>query len=65
MESDRNCADLAFKKFISFNEYLGLHVERFEKEVDSLLRKLEARKGRRVEGSSFRRRPSPTSHFER
>lgn len=42
MESDRNCADLAFKKVISFNEYLGLPVEGFEKEVDSLLRKVDA-----------------------
>ena len=37
-EPDGDCAYVAFKKFISFSEFLGLPMEWFEKEVDSLLR---------------------------
>lgn len=64
MESDGNCTNLTSKKFISFNEYLGLPMEGFEKEADSQLRKLEAQEGHIVVGSSFRRRP-PASRFKR
>lgn len=64
-ESDGNCANEAFKKLVSIHEFLGLFVEGFEKEVDSLLRILEAQKGRSVIGSSFRRTSSLNSHFER
>lgn len=40
--SDENFVNLAYKNFVSFNECLGFPKEGFEKEVDSLLRKLEA-----------------------
>ncbi|RVW95636.1 hypothetical protein CK203_031616 [Vitis vinifera] len=46
---------------LQISEYLGLPVEGFEKEVDSLLRKLEARKDRRVVGLRAKRRPSSAS----
>ena len=42
VESDGNCADVAFEKFISFIKFLRLPVERFEKEVDFPLTKWEA-----------------------
>ena len=64
VESEENFLD-SYKNFVSFSEYLGLPLEGFEKEVDSLLRKLEAWKGRRVVGSRGKRRSSPASQFER
>ena len=39
-------------------------MEGFEKEVESLLRKPEVRKGRRVVMSSINMRPSSASRFE-
>ena len=33
--SKENFVDLAYKNFVSFNEYLGLLMVGFEKEVDS------------------------------
>ena len=39
MESNENFGDSDYKKFVSFSEFLGLPVEGFEKEVDSLLLK--------------------------
>ena len=64
MELGENFAN-SYKNFVSFSEHLGLPMEGFEKEVGSLLRKLEAQKGQRVVGSKGKRRPSPTSQFER
>lgn len=62
---NENIVDLAYKNFIFFSEHMGLPVEGFEKEVGSLLSKLEACKGCRVVGSSFKRRSSSPSWFER
>ncbi|RVW99445.1 hypothetical protein CK203_038473 [Vitis vinifera] len=39
VESNENFGDSDYKKFVSFSEFLGLPVEGFEKEVDSLLLK--------------------------
>ena len=64
VESKENFVD-SYKNFVSFSEYLGLPMEGFDKEVDSLLRKLEARKGQRVVGLTGKRRPSHASWFER
>ncbi|RVW28311.1 U3 small nucleolar RNA-associated protein 7 [Vitis vinifera] len=58
------CRVRQFRNFVSFRECLGLPVEGFEKEVESLLRKPEVRKGRRVVRSSIKRRPSSASRFE-
>lgn len=63
--SDNSLNDLSFQKFVSFSEFLGFLVEGFEKEVESLLRKLEVRKGRKVVGSSVKRKPSSASHAKR
>ncbi|RVX09327.1 putative ribonuclease H protein [Vitis vinifera] len=46
--SDESLNDLSFQKLVSFSELLGLLVEGFEKEVESLLRELEVRKGHKV-----------------
>ena len=40
-------------------------MQKNEKETVSFLRKLEARKGRRVVALSVNRQPSSTSHFDR
>ncbi|RVW36515.1 Vesicle-fusing ATPase [Vitis vinifera] len=45
----------SFRNFISFNKSLGLPIDGFEKEVVSLLRILEARKGCSVGASSIKR----------
>lgn len=61
----KNLTNLSFWNFVSFNKCLGLLVEGFEKKVESLLRKLVARKGCGVVDLSIRRRPSSASCFER
>ena len=63
--SDESLNDLSFQKLVSFSELLGLLVEGFEKEVESLLRELEVRKGHKVVGSSVKRKPYFTSRAER
>lgn len=55
----------SFRKFVSSNEHLGLYVDGSEKEVASLLRKLEAIKGRTRGASGSKRRPFSTSRFDR
>ncbi|RVX12733.1 hypothetical protein CK203_011550 [Vitis vinifera] len=50
--------------FISFGKWLGLPMDGFEKEVASLLRKLEATKDHRMVASSIERRSFSTSQFE-
>ena len=55
--------DLSFQKFISFCEFLGLTVVGHEKEIASLLGKINIGKGRRV--LAVERRPSSTPHFVR
>ena len=64
MVPDEIIVDLSYKNFFFFNKYLGLVLKGFENEVESPLRKMEARKGCRVVGSSFKR-PSFASCFER
>ena len=46
--SNESLNNQSFQKFVSFSEFLGLSMEGFEKEVESLLRKPEVRKGRKV-----------------
>lgn len=48
--------DPSFQKFFSFNKFVGLPVDDHEKEIVSLLRKMETRKGPKV--STAKRRPS-------
>ena len=52
-------SDPSFQKFLSFSKFLGLLVDGNEKEIASLLRKMESRKGRNV--SVSKRRPCSTS----
>lgn len=59
-----NFANLAYRNFVSFSKNLGLPMEGFKKEVDSLLRKSEAQKGRKATRSRRKRRLSPASQFE-
>ena len=40
--------DLSYQKFISFSKFLGLSMDGNEKEIASLMRKLESRKHRRA-----------------
>ena len=56
-------SDSSFRKFLIFSKFLGLPMDGNEKEIASLLRKMENRKGRRV--SVVKRRPSSTPHFVR
>lgn len=65
MMGDKNFSNLSFKNFVSFREWLGLQVNNCEKEVASLLRKLEAKKGCKVVTSSTKGRPFSTSCVER
>ncbi|RVW20140.1 hypothetical protein CK203_116799 [Vitis vinifera] len=62
---DESLYDLSFGKFVSFSKFLDLLVEGYEKEIVSLLRKLEAKKGYRVVALSIKRRPSSMSDFDR
>ena len=55
----------SFRNFISFNKSLGLPIDGFEKEVVSLLRILEARKGCSVGASSIKRTLLFMCHFDR
>ena len=51
--------------FVKFSNYLGMPVVGFKKEINSLLRKLELRKGRGVKVSGGKRKPLASSGFER
>ncbi|RVW59902.1 hypothetical protein CK203_086966 [Vitis vinifera] len=51
--SNESLNNQSFQKFVSFSEFLGLSMEGFEKEVESLLRKPEVRKGRKVVRDSY------------
>ena len=62
---DESLYDLSFGKFVSFSKFLDLLVEGYEKEIVSLLRKSEAKKGYRVVALSIKRRPSSMSDFDR
>ena len=53
---DGSLSNVSFRRFVFFSKLLGLPVGGFEKALTSLLRKLEARKGRRVGASSIKRR---------
>ena len=53
------------RKFVNFSNYVGMLVAGFEKEINSLLKNLEARKGRGVKVLGGRRKHFLTSHFER
>ena len=53
----------SFQKFLSFSKFLGLLVDENEKEIASLLRKMESRKGRTV--SIVKKRSSSTPRFAR
>lgn len=59
---DEILVDLSFKNFVFVNEFLSLPMEGFEKEVKSLLRRLQIRKGLKVVGLRVNKRPSSTSH---
>ena len=50
--------------FVNFSSFLGLPMEWFEKEISSLLKKLELRKGCGVKVSGRKRSTPSTSHFE-
>lgn len=56
---------LSFRKFVSFSKFLGLLVDGFEKEIVTLLSKLNVKKGYRLVASSDKRRPSSSSLFDR
>ena len=56
-------SDPSFQKFISFSKFLGLLVVGYEREIASLLRKMESRKGRTV--SIVKKRSSSTPRFAR
>ena len=58
-------SDLSFKKFAFFCKFLGFLMEGYEREIVSLLRKLKAKKDRRVVTLSIKRRPSSMSCFDR
>lgn len=59
---DEILVDLSFKNFVFVNEFLSLPMEGFEKEVKSLLRRLQVRKGLKVVGLRVNKRPSSASH---
>ena len=50
---------------VKFSSGLGMAVAGFKKEINSLLRKLELRKGRGVKVSGGKRKPLASSGFER
>ena len=52
-------------KFVNFSSYLGMPIVGFEKEIRSLLKKLEARKWCGAKGAGSERSHYPVSHFER
>lgn len=56
-------SDPSFQKFISFSKFLRLPVVGHEKEIASLLRKMDTRKDHRV--LAMKRRPSSTLQFVR
>ena len=62
---DEEPLDVSSMKFVSFNKFFRLPMQKNEKETVSFLRKLEARKGRRVVALSVKGKPSSTSHFDR
>lgn len=51
--------------FIEFNNYLGMPVAGFKKEINSLLKKLDLKKGRGVMVLGGRIKPLASSRFER
>lgn len=56
-------SNLSFQNLVSFSKFVGLQVDGHEKEIASLLRKMETRKGHRV--STVKRRPPSMAHFVR
>lgn len=58
---DESLSDLSFQSFVSFSKFVGLPVQRHEKEFSSLLRKLEARKDWVF---AMKRSPSFTFHVD-
>lgn len=62
---DVGLLDLSFRKFVSFSKFLGLLVDGFEKEIVTLLSKLNVKKGYRLVASSDKRRPSSSSLSDR
>lgn len=62
---DVGLLDLSFRKFVSFSKFLGLLVDGFEKEIVTLLSKLNVKNGYRLVASSDKRRPSSSSLFDR
>ena len=53
------------KGFVEFSTCLGLPILGVEKEINSLLRKLEAKKGRGVKLSGGGRKSMSSSHHEK
>lgn len=51
--------------FVNFNNFVGMPVVGFEKEINSLLRKMEARKGSKVKISRGKRKTLLASHLEK
>ena len=51
-------------KLVNFSNYVGMPVVEFEKEINCLMKKLEARKGCGVKVSSGRRKHLSASCFE-
>ena len=53
------------RKLANFCRFMGMPAASFEKEISSLLRKLESRKGRGIEVSGGKRKPFSISHVKR
>ena len=63
LSEGESLSDLSYQKFISFSKFMVLPVNENEKEITSLLKKLESRKQHRA--SIVKRRPPSTSHLVR
>lgn len=64
MGKEHNFDDLP-NMFANFSNFMGMHVVGFEKEINTLLRKMEARKGHKVKVSKGKRKTLLASRLER
>ena len=58
-------SDGLFNKMTNFSNFVGMPMVGFEKEIISLLRKMDTRRGHSVKASGEKRKPNTSSRFDK